>query len=63
MNIHKNTLLSIWNGKERERKIRKNLLGIMDAEMRLCENCNVKNDFAYNEDYLDPYVEEILKKI
>lgn len=63
MNIHENSLVDIWNGEARNRKILKNLRGIMDMEMELCKTCNLKNDFAYEEDYLDPYVEEIIRRM
>lgn len=63
MNIHNCSLQEIWNGESRRRKLIKNLQGIQDDEMKLCQGCNVRFDFAYEEDYLDPYADEIMNRI
>lgn len=63
MNIHNITLKEIWNGEIRRRLLIKNLQGCQDAEMGKCRGCNVRFDFAYSEDSLDLYKDEILKRI
>jgi len=63
MNIHQRTLKEIWDSEVRKRKLVKILQDIQDEELALCKDCNVKYDFAYEEDNLDPYADEIILKI
>lgn len=63
MNIHNRTLKEIWDSRERKEKLIKVLRDIQDEEMALCKDCNVKYDFAYAEDNLDPYADEIIERI
>lgn len=63
MNIHNQTLKEIWNSSERKRKLIKVLQNVQDDEMKLCRDCNVKYDFAYEEDNLDPYADEIIARL
>lgn len=63
MNIHQASLMEIWNSAARKQKLIKNLRNIYDEELSLCKNCNIKFDFAYEEDMLDPYAEEIIRRL
>lgn len=62
MNVHNTTLLKIWNSEERKQMIITNLLGKRKT-MKECVNCNLIYDYAYTEDNLDAYADEILKRI
>lgn len=62
-NINDDSITSIWNG-ENHYAIMKNVLkenysGITEK----CTHCTSKTDFAFEEDNLDPYAEEILKRL
>lgn len=63
MNIHHATLKEIWDSDARKRKLIKLLQNIQDKEMAECQGCNLKYDFAYSEDNLDPYVDEIIQRL
>lgn len=63
MNIHKMCLTDIWNSEARTDMLKKNLLRNNTGALELCKNCNVKYDFSYQEDNLDPYAHEIYMKI
>lgn len=63
MSIFQNTLKNIWNSTTRKQLLLKQLHSTYDSELELCKNCNVKYDFAYDEDCLDDYREEIITRI
>lgn len=63
MNILHATLKEIWDSDARKRKLIKVLQNIQDNEMKECWNCNSRYDFAYSEDNLDPYADEIIQRI
>ena len=63
MNVHNRTLKEIWDSDARKRKMIKALRDIQDDEMKVCQNCAIKNDIAFEEDNLDPYVDEILSRM
>ena len=63
MNVHNTTLREIWDSDDRKRKLVKALRNIRDKEMQECQKCNNMNDFAFEEDNLDPYVDEVMSRI
>lgn len=63
MNIHTHSLKEIWNSNERKEILLNILHNNDDASIAKCQNCNIKYDFAYSEDNLDPYVNEIADRI
>lgn len=63
MNVHNSTIKEIWNSSARKEKLIKVLHDIQDGDMKVCQNCNIKYDFVYEEDNLDPYADEIIQRI
>lgn len=61
-NVHKNTLLAMWNSKEMKDFWQMQLEG-RRAENKRCANCCAPNDVAHAEDYLDEHADKILEKI
>lgn len=64
MNIRDYTLKEIWDSESRKQKLI-NLLhqDFQDGSIGKCKTCGVKYDFAYPEDNLDPYAEEIAERL
>ena len=63
MNVHNRTIREIWDSSARKEKLIKALKNIQDDEMKVCQNCAIKNDIAFEEDNLDPYADEIINRI
>jgi sulfatase maturation enzyme AslB (radical SAM superfamily) len=62
MHMDRQTLVQIWNGRERMTLQRHNLLLRYDI-LDMCKTCSIRNDFAYPEDILDDHVDEIYAKL
>lgn len=60
-NVNNESLYDIWNG-EVHKNIMKMQLEGKRFQHPLCKECVVPNDIAYEEDLLDPYVEDVLKR-
>lgn len=63
MDIRKNSLYNIWNGEEHRQVLLNVLEEKFDGITKDCVECTTRNDFAFEEDNLDPYVEEVYEKI
>lgn len=63
MSINNSTIAEIWNSEEHKQillnVLNKNWTGITEY----CNHCCSRNDFAFEEDNLDPYVTEIINRI
>jgi len=61
--LQNRTLSEIWNSSERRRM----LLGVLKEEhtglTAQCENCTLKDDFAFESDLLDDYADQLRQKI
>lgn len=63
MDVTKQSLSEIWNGKERRTMMMNNLRGIYEGITARCKNCKMRDDTAYEEDMLDDYAKELYEKL
>jgi pyruvate-formate lyase-activating enzyme len=63
LDIHKQRLTDIWNGQVHTQLLRNQLREIYEGPSAICENCAGKHNIAFEEENLDPYVEEILARL
>lgn len=63
MDIRKSDLYHIWNGVEHRQVLLNILKERFDGITQDCATCTSRNDFAFEEDNLDPYVDEVYQKI
>ena len=60
-NVHSDSLVDCWNGEKRRAFLKMQLEG-KRFQRPECSDCIVPNDVAYEEDLLDPWADEILKR-
>lgn len=63
MILYKNSLTAIWNGQQHKEILCKVIKQDYSGITEYCNNCTSRNDFAFEEDNLDPYGDEIYKKL
>lgn len=63
MNIYKTPLAEIWNGPEHKQVLLNVLKERFEGITKDCAECTTRNDFAFEEDNLDPYADEIYERI
>ena len=63
MNIFKTPLERIWNGEEHRQVLLNVLKEKFEGITKDCAICTSRNDFAFEEDNLDPYVDEVYEKV
>lgn len=63
MDIHKNSLSSIWNGHQHKQILCKVLKRDYSDITACCYQCTLRNDFAFEEDNLDSHEDEIYERI
>lgn len=63
MNVYDDSLYGIWNGEEHKEILLNILTQKFEGITRNCETCISRTDFAFEEDYLDPYADEIYERI
>ncbi len=61
-NIYENSLVDLWNGKRRRDLLKMQLEGNRFYHP-ICKNCTIPNDITTEADILDPWAEEIKKRI
>lgn len=61
-NISENTIVEIWNGRKRTEFLKMMLRGDR-FKHPYCKDCIMPNDITTDDDLLDPYAQELLKKI
>lgn len=61
-NVYKENLVDVWNGEKRKQFLIRQLKGER-FQIPECRNCMMPNDITTKADLLDPWAEEILKKM
>lgn len=61
-NIYEESLVDIWNGNKRRDLLKMQLEGERFLHP-ICKECTIPNDITTEADILDPWAEELLKKI
>jgi MoaA/NifB/PqqE/SkfB family radical SAM enzyme len=63
LDVHKQRLINMWNGSIHKQLMLNLLRGINEGPSKICDNCNGRHACAFEEDNLDPYSEELYKRI
>lgn len=63
MDIRKNTLYGIWNGEEHKEVLLNVIKQKSEGITAECKGCTTLTEFAFEEDNLDPYAEEVYEKV
>lgn len=61
-NIYEESLLNVWNGARRNAFLKMQLKGER-FKHPICKTCSIPNDITTEADILDPWAEEILKRL
>ncbi len=60
--IYENNLVEIWNGERRKALLKMQLLGKRFSNP-ICKNCTIPNDITTEADILDPWAEDLLRRL
>lgn len=63
MDVRKNSLYNIWNGAEHQEVLLNVLKEKFEGITKDCAECTTRTDYAFEEDNLDPYVDEVYEKV
>lgn len=63
MDIRKTSLYNIWNGVEHRQVLLNVLQGKFEGITKDCIQCTTRNEFSFEEDNLDMYVDEVYEKV